>query len=107
MTLEKPKGSVVGGMFIMLLVSLVLFWLPVVGPILAGIIGGRKAGGVGNAILAAVLPALIVGTILFFLAGSLTGVPLLGAVAGIGGIILSLAHIGPLLLGAVIGGALA
>ena len=51
------------------------------------------------------LPVYLVA--LFFLATSLTGMPLLGAVAGMGGLALSMAHVGPLLLGALIGGLIA
>jgi len=53
------------------------------------------------------LPGLILGFVLFLLASSLTGIPLLGAVAGAGGFVLAVAHIGPLLIGAIIGGILA
>jgi len=106
-TISKPKGSVVGAMFVMFFVSLILFWLPVIGPLIAGIAGGKKAGGIGGAFMAVLLPGLILGTILFVLAGSLTGIPLLGAVAGAGAFVLSLVGVGPLLLGAIIGGAFA
>jgi hypothetical protein len=53
------------------------------------------------------LPGIIFGIALFVLASSLTGLPIIGAVAGFGGFVLSLAHIGPLLIGAIIGGVLA
>jgi len=106
-TIVKPKGSVVGAMFIMFFVSLLLFWLPILGPFIGGFAGGRKAGGVGRAFLAVVLPAIIIGAIMFVLTGTISGIPLVGAVAGAGAFILSLANVGPLLLGAIIGGALA
>ena len=102
----KPKGSIIGGMFLMLLFSVLLFWLPLIGALIAGIVGGKKAGGIGGAILAVLLPGLILGVIFFSLASSLTGLPLIGSVAGAGGFILSMIGVGPLLLGAVIGGAL-
>ena len=38
------NGSIVGAMFWMFLISLLLFWLPVIGPLLAGVVGGKKAG---------------------------------------------------------------
>jgi hypothetical protein len=94
-------------MFWMTVISLLLFWLPVLGPAIAGFVGGRKAGGVGPAVLAAFLPGLVFGAILFVLASALTGLPLLGAVAGLGGMAVAFAHIGPLLVGAIIGGAVA
>ena len=98
------SGSVGSGIFWMFLVSLLLFWLPVIGPVIAGLVGGKKSGGVGNAIAAVFVPGIIFGILLFLLATSLTGIPILGAVAGAGGFILALLHIGPLLLGAIIGG---
>ena len=47
------------------------------------------------------------GIALFVLASALTGLPLVGAIAGAGGFILSLLHVGPLLIGALVGGVLA
>ena len=40
---------------------------------------------------------------MFFLATVLTGFPLLAFLAGAGGFVLAFAHIGPLLLGAILG----
>jgi len=57
----EKKGSIGGAIFLMFFISLILFWLPFLGPL----------------------------------------------IAGAGGAILALAHVGPLLLGAIIGGILA
>lgn len=103
----EKNGSVIGGIFWMFLISLLLFWLPVVGPLIGGIVGGKKAGGVGAALAAVFLPCIILGALLFSLAASISGLPLIGVIAGAGGVVLSLAHVGPLLIGAIIGGALA
>lgn len=103
----EPKGSIAAGISWMFIISMLLFWLPVLGPLLAGFVGGKKSGGMGNAIMAVFLPGIVFGGIMFVVASSLTGFPLLGAIAGAGGLILSLVHIGPLLLGAIIGGAVA
>ena len=104
---STTKGSIGSGIFWMFLLSLLLFWLPLVGPFLAGLVGGKKSGGVGNAIAAVFLPGIVFAAILFGLATSFTGIPVLGAIAGAGGLVLSLVHIGPLLLGAIIGGLIA
>ncbi len=97
------EGSVFSAMIWMFLLSILLFWLPVIGPLIAGFVGGRKAGSLGNAVLAVFLPGLIIGIATFFLASVLTGLPLIGALAGAGGVALALAHIGPMLVAAIIG----
>jgi hypothetical protein len=89
----------------MLVLSVLLFWLPVLGPLVAGFVGGRKSGSVGNAILAALLPGLLIGAAAFFLTSILTG-PLFGFMAGLGGMGLALAHVGPMLVAAIIGAVL-
>lgn len=69
----------------------------------SGFVGGRKAGVLENALKAVFLPAMIIGGILFFLGTGLTGIPLVGFLAGLGGVAVSLIHVGPLLVGAVAG----
>ena len=101
--MPNRPGGIAAAAGWMLLLSILLFWLPIVGPLVAGFVGGRKAGSLGNAILAVFLPALIFGFALFFLGSLLTGFPLLGVIAGAGGFALVAAHVGPLLLGAVVG----
>ena len=95
------------GIIWMFVVSLLLFWLPGIGPVIAGIVGGIKSGGVGNAILAALLPGIVFGFLLFSLATLLSGLPVVGVIAGAGGVIVALFHVGPMLLGAIVGGLLA
>lgn len=99
----RRKGSLVSAMNWMGGLSLLLFWLPVAGPLFAGIVGGRKAGTVGRAIVAVFLPAVLTGLLVF------AGVTYLadafwGFLAGLGGVAVSLIHVGPLLVGAVAGG---
>lgn len=91
----------------MFLISLLLFWLPVIGPLIAGFVGGKKAGGVGPALVAVFLPIVATGILLSLAGSALTGIPLIGALVGVGALALLLLHVGPLLLGAIIGGALA
>ncbi len=100
------EPSAFRGMLWMIFISILLFWLPVLGPLLAGFVGGKKAGSIGSAILAVFLPAIIIGLILFFSTTFLSGLPVFGIIAGMGGLVLALTGIGPLLLGAIIGGIL-
>lgn len=105
--MAEEKGSVIMGMIWMAVISLLLFWLPAVGPLIAGIVGGKVAGGVGSGFLAALLPGILLAGILFFAGTYLTGIPLVGAIAAMGTLILILINIIPLLIGALIGGLLA
>ena len=57
--------------------------------------------------MAAILPAILVGGLMFALAAMLTGIPVLGVVADMGRLPLAFSLVGPLLLGAVIGGVFA
>ncbi len=104
---NNKQGSILAAMVWMFIISLLLFWLPVIGPLIAGFVGGRKAGGVGSAVIAVFLPGIIFAVALFLMAASIVGIPLIGFVAGAGGIALSLVHVGPLLVGAILGGATA
>jgi len=79
----------------------------VFGPLLAGIVGGKKAGDVGSALLAVFLPGIILAALLFFFGSTITGIPLIGAIASAGGIYLYVSNIGFLLVGAIIGGIIA
>ena len=104
---EGKNGSTILGMIWMFVISLLLFWLPAIGPLIAGIVGGKVAGGVSAGMLAALLPALVLAVALFVAGTLLTGVPLIGAVAAGGTLLLVIVNIVPLLIGALIGGLLA
>ena len=103
----KISNKLFAAFAVVLVITVLLFWLPFLGPLLGGIVGGRKAGGVGRGILAALVPAFVVGALLLMLATLLTGMPLIGAVAAAGGFVLVAAQVGPMILGAILGGLLA
>ncbi len=104
---DGEDGSIIGALFWMVFLSLLLFWAPVVGPLLAGFVGGMKAGGIGSAIVAVFLPALLLGAAMFFFGSVLTGLPIVGAIFAAGGFFLVITNVGLLLLGAIVGGAFA
>ncbi|TDJ01493.1 MAG: hypothetical protein E2O70_03460 [Candidatus Dadabacteria bacterium] len=106
MVANQKKGNILSGIFWMFLISILLFWLPGFGPLIAGIVGGKKAGGLINAIIAVFLPAIILGIMLFVFGSALTSAPIIGFVAGAGSFILVISNVGPLLIGAIIGGIL-
>lgn len=105
--MEEKKGSILLGSFWMVILSILLGWLPGLGSLIAGGVGGKVAGGVAAALLAALLPAILLAVGLFFLGANLSGLPVIGVIAGAGVFVLILVQIGPLLLGAIIGGLLA
>ena len=101
------NGSVLMGMVWMFIISLLLFWLPGLGSLIAGIVGGKQAGGVLAGLMAALLPGLLVAIGLFFAGTMLTALPVIGATLAGLGLLLYVLYIPPLIIGALIGGLLA
>lgn len=104
---QYKTGSILGAVAWMIGLSLLLFWMPLLGPIIAGVVGGSRAGSLGNALIAVFLPSILFGAAIFMFASTLTGIPLIGMAFGIGGVGLAAVHVGPLLVGALIGGLIA
>lgn len=104
---ESTNGSILAGMIWMFILSLLLFWLPGLGSLIAGIVGGKQAGGILAGLTAALLPGIVVAIALFFAGTMLTALPVVGAVLAGGGLLLYILYIPPLLIGALIGGLLA
>ncbi len=105
--MAQHKGSVVGAVIWMFVLSILLLWLPLLGPLIAGFVGGRKAGNTGDALLAVCLPALILAGLIMVFSTFLLGMPLVGIFAGMGAFVAVLIHVVPLLVGALLGGATA
>ena len=76
------KGSVLKAALYMGVISLLLIWLPIVGPVVAGIAGGRAARTVGKALLASVIPSVLLGAGLFMILNAFD-LPLVGALSGV------------------------
>jgi len=106
MAAEQEKGSVWAGFLWMLLLSMLLFWIPVVGPLIAGIVGGRAAGSPGRGLTAAILPAIIM-AIIIVIASTLLLVPGVGLLTGASVILAAIVQAAPLVIGALLGGSLA
>jgi hypothetical protein len=104
---ENSDGSIVMGMIWMFVVSVLLIWLPGLGPLIAGIVGGKTAGGVMPGLMAAMLPGLLLAGGLFAFGAMFTGLPFVGAIIAGGGVLLYVLYIPALLIGAFIGGLLA
>jgi len=94
--------------------SLVLGWIPLIGPfigpLLGGYVGGRKAGAMGPALIASLLPAVLFAGFIFLMMTLATALglgllaPLFGAFMGGLAAILVLAASGAMIVGALVGG---
>lgn len=90
----------------MLLVSILIFWIPVFGAFIAGVAGGKKARTINIAMLSAIIPAVVFGIFLYTLSTSLTALPVFGIIARQGKIYLPLIYLISIILGAWFGGAI-
>ena len=104
--MSRPAGSLASAINWMGGLSLLLFWMPVVGPLIAGLVGGVNAGPVGRAIAAVFVPAVLTGVL------AAAGVTYLadwfpwGLLAGLGAVVICLLNVVPLFAGAVTGAVL-
>ena len=104
---EKGGGSIIGGAIWMIVISLLLFWIPGAGGFIGGLVGGKVSGGVGSALMAWLMSSILIGVLFAVLGTMLSGMILIGALAGLGGLVLGFIDAGTRLLGAAIGGVLA
>lgn len=101
----ERRGSVFSAAGWMVGLSILLFWLPIVGPFIAGFVGGRRAVTVGRALIAAFAPAVLLAVVVVAILAAFE-LPIIGAVAGIGVAIVILVEDIPLFIGAWLGAAL-
>lgn len=102
-TADTQRGSILSGTLWMLVLSILLFWLPVIGPLIAGFVGGRKSGGVGPALVSSIIPAILAAALLLLI-GTGFGLPLIGAIVGAGVFVVILIEMVPMILAAIVGG---
>lgn len=99
----QRRSSIVAGTLWMVLISLVLFFFPLINGFVGGLVGGYKVGTVGRALAAALLPALLIAVGLWVLFAVLD-LPIIGLLAGAAiGFAVALSEVG-LFLGAALGG---
>ena len=101
------RRQILAGAILMFVLNALLFWLPLLGPLIAGIVGGKVAGGTIEGMLAALVPSLLIGLLLFTVGSAITGIAVVGLIAGTGGALLALSNVGLLVVGGFIGGLLA
>lgn len=103
---DRGDTSLVVSALWMLVISMLLFFLPALNGIIGGAVGGFKAGSVKRGLTAALLPALAAGIGIWILL-AIFDAPILGFFSGLAfGVWALISSIG-LLLGAMIGGAMA
>lgn len=102
------RGSIPAAMAWMIALSIALSWVPFLGGLVAGYVGGSKAGSMGRAAAAVFIPGIVLFLTVFLLGGILSSIPFLGVIfvkiIGMGAFALSFMNIIPLLVGALIGG---
>ncbi|MFC1477439.1 hypothetical protein ACFL6L_03120 [candidate division KSB1 bacterium] len=97
---NRERSSIFAAFLWMGFLSILLCWLPVFGQFIAGFVGGKKAGSAGRAVLAFLVPALILSILLIF------ELHLLPIVIG-PLIVVMISYNFALFCGAVVGGAMA
>lgn len=104
--MAQDRASIVVSSIWMIVVSMLLFFLPAINGLIGGTVGGYKAGSVGRALSAAILPAVVVGIGLWVLL-ALFELPLIGFIGGVAvGVWALFSSIG-VLIGALVGGIMA
>lgn len=99
---RRSGGSTVVGGTAMLVLAIVLSWLPILGPAIAGFVGGRIIARPGPALVVALIPAVVLAVLTVVVLAAFE-LPVLGAVAGAGVALAVLVGDVPLLLGAWLG----
>lgn len=104
----EKKGSIISGAFWMIFISILLFWLPILGPAIAGYVGGKKAGGILNAIIAALVPFILLVFAIMFLAAFVKSVfAVFAGIIGLAILPLYIINNAIIFIFAIIGGAMA
>lgn len=102
-THETDTDSIAIASLWMVGLGILLAWIPVIGPAIAGFVGGRKAGSPGRAVIAGIIPAVILGAIIGLIL-ALFDLPIIGTLAGLALAIAVVVDAVPLLIAAAVGG---
>ena len=104
--MARQRSSIPLASVVMIAITLVLFFIPLLNGLVGGLVGGWMAGTTSRGVKAALLPAVVVAFALWGLL-AVFDVPLLfGFLAGMGGAVLVLLADLGILLGAALGGAM-
>jgi len=70
---KSREGHLIEGLFWMYTISMFVFWVPVLGGLIAGVVGGWVVGRAKGALKVSIVPAAIFGVILTILALTFQG----------------------------------
>lgn len=101
--MNEDRSTLLWGGLWMLILAMLLSWLPLLGPLTAGFVGGRMIGDEKRALMVALIPAVLMGGALWLILAAFE-LPVLGAVAGFGALVVVAVQELPLLAGAWFGG---
>lgn len=102
-TTVTDTDSIAAASLWMVGLGILLGWIPLIGPAIAGYVGGRKAGSPGRGVVAGIIPAVVIGAIV----GSilvLFDLPIIGTLTGVALAIAIVVDAVPLLIAAAFGG---
>lgn len=102
-TSPSRTGSTLVGALWMLLLAILLSWVPILGPLVAGFVGGRIIASPVKATLVGLVPAVLMGGVLWVVLLAFD-LPVIGAVAGFTALVIIAIQELPLLAGAWFGG---
>lgn len=97
---QSDSGSILAGGVWIFIIQLLLIWLPVVGSLIAGYVGGKKSGSVIGGVIAAIIVPLIMVPLIQF-------IPVVGQILGGVVVIAYLLFAIFIFIGVIIGGAAA
>lgn len=100
---SQHRGATVQGGVWMLILAVLLSWLPILGPLVAGFVGGRMIADEKRALGVALIPAVVLAVVLWAILAAFD-LPVLGAIAGFGALVVIAVQELPLLAGAWFGG---
>ena len=103
---DEGDTSLIVAALWMVLISMLLFFLPAVNGLIGGAVGGYKAGSVKRGLAAALLPALAAGIGIWVIL-AIFNAPVIGFLSGLAFGVWALISSIALLIGAMIGGAIA
>lgn len=88
--LNLEEHPLIVGMWYVFILSCLLWWLPLFGPMIAGYIGGRRAGSPAKGVMVAIIPVVVIFLLLFGM--DMGFLPFLSGLAAVPSMIMSSIH---------------